>query len=241
MRKRRRRWWRWGTAAGVMLLLGAALTAWLMFQHIPSWYQPMEIARADLQRVRDDFVATFDGLTLAMASADRPFDYTFTQDQINAWLAAREEMWPLSREWLGPLMSDPFVAIDRGGIRLGATYRQDGVQTVASARVELQARADGVAVRLTEVAGGSLRVPQTWIRPELAKLDRTVWPAGERSKHQVGPGRLPALSELFEGAVFPNAWRWNNPRRSFRISNLKLQDGALVVTFDPDPLHAPNR
>ena len=72
------------------LLVGGVVTGWLLFQHIPAWYRPVEIPPAELQRVRNDLVRTSDLLAEALKEPRGPFKFRVTQDQVNAWLSARE-------------------------------------------------------------------------------------------------------------------------------------------------------
>ena len=113
--------WLWAALAGV---IGVCLgTGWLMFQHIPSWYRPLQIAPADVQSVRDDLVITVDQLSESMVKSNTQFERRFTQEQINAWLTILEKIWPASRNWLPAQLTEPFISIDKDAIRLAATYR----------------------------------------------------------------------------------------------------------------------
>jgi len=236
---RRARWRRWLLIAlviGVLALNAVFIAGWLMFQNVPSWYEPVHIPPEQLQAVRDDLVATFDGLSHAMANAEGPFDCRCTQDQVNAWMAAREEIWPMWRAWFPGEVTDPFVAFDATGVRLAGTCQRAGVQTVVNVELEVVATDDGIAMKLRKVSGGGLPIPKGWIYDRLAKLDREVWPAGKRTRYQFGDGRLPRLSDLFEGVVFPNGWVWQNPKRRFRVTAIKFVPGEVVVTLTPEPL-----
>jgi len=219
-----------------VLVAAAGLgTAWMMFQHIPDWYHPLQVPPDRVQAVRDDFVVTFDSLSEGLNKSKRPFDYRFSQDQINAWLATRERMWPNSRKWLPRSMSDPQVVIDREGFRLAVAYRHRSIRTVLSARFQAHADADGITVRLVRMAAGSLPMPASRIRSLLAIVDARDWPAGSRVDSQLQDRPLPALSGLFEGVTFPNAWIWHNGKQPFRITRLRFEPGELVVTFEPLP------
>jgi len=235
MARRWRRWLRWSLLAGSLAALGAAAVGWLMFQHIPSWYRPAAIAPGDLQAVRDDLARTFDTLSGLLIHEDGPFEYRLTQDQINAWLAAREDIWPGSREWLPPTLSEPFVSLDADGLRLAATYRQGGLQAVVSLRLTARAEREGIIVRLTQVSGGSLGIPRSWVCEHLLALDAGAWPVGKRSRLQLAGDPLPPLSSLFEGIRLPHAWIWENGKQPFRIIDLQFEPGAGVITFEPLP------
>ena len=75
--RKRRRWWGWVVAAGVVLGVAALGACWLMFQHVPAWYRPPVIAPADQQRVRDDLQRTFDAVQEALLHETRPFERRF--------------------------------------------------------------------------------------------------------------------------------------------------------------------
>jgi len=235
MGKKRRRWWRWAVALGMALVAIALGVCWLMFQHVPTWYRPPMIAPAYHQRVRDDLQVTFDAVQETVQHETRPVEHRFTQDQINAWLAISEAIWPWSREWLPPGVSDPFVAIDEDGVRLAVTYRHGGIRTVMSARLEITAETSGIRVRLAEVSTGQLNVPRSWVREQLAELDEDAWPAGKRSDLQHGGGVLPEIEGLFDGVVFPDTWVWKYGDKPFRITDVRFEPGAIAITFEPLP------
>lgn len=239
MRTRKRRWWRWILLAVVLMAAAFVITVWLMFQHVPSWYRPIAIAPGkEAQRVRNDLEYTQGVLTESFLRSET-FEHVFTQDRVNRWLAAREEIWPESRKWLSKGASDPFVALEEQGIRLAATYQQGGVKTVVSAHLEIAHETDGIRVRLLDVATGELSVPDSWIRDKLAALDANGWPAGKTVRYQYGNQPLPPLSGLLEGILLPNEWIWWNGEQPFRIIGLRLDAGALTVEFEPlDPQSA---
>jgi len=229
------RWWKWGTIATATVLLVALAAGWLMFQHIPAWYHPLEIPPEQVQSVRDDFVGTFDRLSELLNTSPGPFEFRLRQDQVNAWLVSREQMWPESRRWLSPQLSDPQVIVDRSGVRLGATFRHGGVRSVLSAQFEVHADQGGVAVKLAGVSAGSLPMPRSKVRELLATIDARHWPAGRRGHGQVDDRPLPALAGLYEGIILPNGWIWQNGRRPFRITRLTCEPGEIVAIFEPLP------
>ena len=229
-----RRRWRLILALLAGVLVVGATTGWLMFQHIPGWYRPRSVAPADFQRVRDDLETTQDLLSEWLIKADGPFELRFGQDQINDWLTVRAEVWPRSLEWLPPSLTDPFVHLDTGSIRVAATHHDDdGLATVVSVQMAAGADDNGINLQLLEVAAGALAVPESWIQRELAALDASDWPVGGRAKHQLDDRPLPALAGLFDGIVLPNAWIWWNAEKPFRIIRIHCEPGALFVTFEP--------
>jgi len=217
------------------ICLGATLVVlWFMFAHIPAWYRPATVLPADLQATKDDLVRTLQGFSDALMKSPGPFEYRLTQDSINSWLAARLDIWPLSRHWLPPDLSEPYVMLEQDAIRIAATYRASGIQTVASARFAVSGNRDGISVRLLELCGGSLPVPTGWLRQELAGLDRTVWPAGRTSRMQYSRQPLPPLASLLDEALFPGSWIWQpgQLKLPFWITSVKVSPGAIVFSIE---------
>jgi len=218
--------------AGLLLTAGFLLTAWLLFQHVPSWYRPVVIAAGEAQRVRNDLLGTQDVLTESVR-AGQTFRYVFSQQRVNEWLAVREAVWPESRNWLPKGLSDPFIAIDEQGVRLAATYRHGGLRTVVSAQLGLVAEEGGIRVQLLDVTTGDLSLPDSWIRHKLEALDAGGWPTGRTIPYQHGNQPLPPLSGLFEGLLLPREWIMWTTGQPFRITGLDLAEGALTVAFEP--------
>ncbi len=238
MRLHRR--WRWLLIGLPVLGMAVAITLWMMFQRVPAWYRPMAIAPGD-QRVKDDLSFASQRFSDMLVAMDRPFEYRLTQDQVNAWLAVREDIWPLSREWLPPELSDPFLRFDEQGVTLAVTWTGDGFSSVISARLSLQPAPGGISVRLVGVDAGALPVPEEWVRDALVKADRSGWPAGEKLKHQRSDTPLPRLANLPEGAVFPNAWVWWNGSVPFLVRDVRFEPGAVVATFERLPAQPDTR
>ncbi|HPD29979.1 MAG TPA: hypothetical protein PLL20_08295 [Phycisphaerae bacterium] len=232
----RLKWVRRILCAAGLLILVTGVTLWLMFQHIPSWYRPPAIAPANHQRIRNDWAGSRDSLQQAMLR-EEPFEFAVTQDQINSWLAIREAIWQLSREWLPSALSEPFVRIEKDSLRLAATYRSGSIRTVLSARLEIALRADGIWVRLAGLDAGSLGVPDAWVRERLRLIDGRAWSPGKKSRYQLGGPPLPSLPTLPDGAVFPATWVWKESELAlpFEIAGLRFEPGVLVVSLRPLP------
>jgi hypothetical protein len=235
-RPSRLKWVRWALLGVGLVVLVAGVTCWLMFQHIPGWYRPPAIAPAHHQRIRNDWAGSRDSLQQAMLR-ERPFEFTITQDQLNSWLAIREAIWQLSREWLPPALSEPFILIEKDGLRLAATYRSGSIRTVLSARLRTKLQADGIWVRLDGLDGGSLGIPDSWVRERLTLMDGRAWSPGKKSRFQLGGPPLPSLPGLLDGAVFPATWVWKESELAlpFQITGLRFEPGVLVISLRPLP------
>ncbi|HSW45516.1 MAG TPA: hypothetical protein VLM89_08090 [Phycisphaerae bacterium] len=240
MRKRNwKRFWKWATITTASALLLVAVAGWMLFQRIPDWYHPAEAHPDEAQSVRDDFTGTYNNLSIALNESSGPFEFRLRQEQVNAWLSARHEIWPEARHWLPREVSGPQVIIEPGGIRLAAALRHSSLQAVISVRLKVSADDAGITVRLLGAAAGSLPIPKSQTRQFLTMLDQGGnWPAGRRADGQLGDRSLPALGGLFDGVVFSNRWIWHNGRQPFKITRITCRPGELVLTFHPLPRQA---
>jgi len=226
-RRWRRRLKAGATLAGACLAV-AMVTIWLMFQHIPAWYQPPAIGPQELRAIHDDLKGTVDQLTGYLINSPEAFERRFTQEQINQWLSAREAIWPLSRKWLPEMLTNPFVSIEPDGIRLATTFRKGGLQSVLNARFTAEVSPRGIELRLVKVALGSLPVPSFVVRDQLDRLDEQLKAgAGDNGSAKEG------LAGLFRGIVLPNKYVWPNGKKPFRIIGLRFESGTCIATFEP--------
>ncbi len=227
-----RRCWRrrvrWIGAGGAALVLVAVIVLWMLFQHIPVWYEPVYVSAADLQRVRDDLVGTFDAVSRQM-NGERPFAMRITQQQLNEWLAAREQMWPPAQEWVPPGMENPVVRFEADRIILAGTVVYGSLRAVLSVSVALTVDGDGLSVRLFDFRGGSLPVPEALVREPLRRID-----ARRRDGRYAGDG-MPAAEALLTGVRIPAEFTWPNGKRRFRIGAVRLERGAIILDVAPLP------
>jgi len=226
-----RKWWRW-----ILALLGLGLVTflgvtWLLFQRVPSWYQPLEVGPGWVDSVRNDFVAAQADLNERLSLLNSPFDYKISQEQLNAWIAAREDIWPLSRQWLPPELSRPFVRLDEGEVRIAATYDTGSVQTVLSARLAAAADEESIRLKLLEVHSGSLPVPTQWLQKQVSELAKR---AANGTSMELPDGRRIELDDLFKGVSLPNEGVWWQ-EQPYRVIGLRLKPGVMTLTFRPLP------
>jgi hypothetical protein len=233
-KQRRRRWFFWGLTALITLALAIGVIGWMMFQSIPAWYQPVSVTgKQELQKIRDDLLGTLDTFGTALVHHQRKFQYKLNQRQLNDWLSARRQIWPGSRHWLPPQLTDPFIALSPDGVRVGVTYRNGEVKTVLNAHLAVKATRDGILVHLKNVQAGRVDIPRDWLREKLTSMAGNRWPAGEKAPFQYGPRPLPPLGDLFEGALFPSRWIWENGEQPFQIVDIQYRQGAVIVTVEP--------
>ncbi len=234
------RWWKWATIGTALVLIVAVVVGWMLFQHIPDWYRPIEIPQDAQPSVAANCVNTFDGIGGRLHSERHPFEVRFHQDRINAWLRVPAEFWPPSFRWPDSNRLKPQVLIEPDGVRLAVTWSQGRVRTVFNAKFDLRADAEGITLRLLEVAAGSLPIPRSKVQEFLPNLDRQAWPAGEPAHHQLGNRPLPSLTGLYDGIVLPNAWIWPEDQ-PFKITRIELRHGEAILTLDPLPFQAGGR
>ncbi|NLX12141.1 MAG: hypothetical protein GXY44_00595 [Phycisphaerales bacterium] len=225
-------------SVGVVALIAMALcAAWLMFQHIPAWYRPISIsAQGDLHRVRQDLSGTYDRLDTALMYANEPIEFHLREDQINAWLAARENIEPGTKDWLPAMLSDPFVHVESNGLRVAATVRREELKTVLSARLTFEARPDALRMRMSEVRTGRLPIPEKWLRAALADLTNKL-PAPKNLPAGRGRGESPPdrWDRLLAGIDLNNAVVSEYINRPFRIVGLRFEPPVIVATLEPLP------
>jgi hypothetical protein len=224
---------KWGLLGLALLAGGGVATLWLLFQHVPAWYRPVQVAPDSAHQIRNDMLRAQDDFAGLLARSDSPFEYRVTQDQLNAWLAAREDIWPLAREWLPAGVSEPFVVIAPEGVRVAATWSRDSIQTVVSADLAVRADDGAIHLKLQAVKSGSLPVPADWLRQLLAGLRADFREARLDVPGRPARGARPA--DLFDGVSVPNEGTWWEPRRRLRVIGLRLEPGAVTLTIRPLP------
>lgn len=235
MLKKVLRRWRWIVAGVALLLVGSLLTGWLLFQHKPAWYQPTQLPPdpAEVQRIRNDLTRTSDELGKSLNQAVKPFRFKLTQDQINAWLAAREAIDPMTREWLPLQLSDPMVVFEKDGIRLAATYTSESLRTIVSAKLMVDAHSKGLTVRLDEVSGGSLSLPRAVVREGLKTIGGRLSAELAEAGVSTPDGHRPRLADLLEGITLPNTGKWEmSGGLRFRVVDVELEPGAITLTIE---------
>ncbi len=98
----------------LVLTLICCACSWLSFQHIPGWYRPLWLTRAQAEAVRSEAERSFESTTEKML-AGRPFSVTFTTRQINEMLAAQQLLWPAATNWLHSRLSARAAARNEPG------------------------------------------------------------------------------------------------------------------------------
>jgi hypothetical protein len=196
----------------LLLYAGTALTCQ------PAWYQPRSI---DYERLEEDKRAQhrLENTVSAALNDSQPVEFTLDQDQLNRWIAARDELWPAEVPSIEPF-SRPQVALEEGNrVRLAALVEHSGMRVVLSVVFELELQDDALVVSWGSVRAGALPTPGKLLEEAARKLaDRLDLPADA-----IRDGRI----------TLPNEARWPNGKCPFRITGFTISDGELSVRLEP--------
>lgn len=202
-----------GLAALVVIALPAA-ALWR-----PIWYRPPSVDFSRLKQDERDLVALLESVGARLAD-DAGVVLELDAAQINRWIAARETLWPEAHQPdLGPLR-DPYVQIyaaDR--LRVGATASYGGWSAVISTDWHLELVGEDIRLRCEAVRIGALPVASAAWLGRIAGLAQRALP-----RLSVGPDGVVAA---------PVEWEWPNGKRRFRIAELALSPGRVVVGLAP--------
>lgn len=225
-----RKWLMRVSAGAVVLPFGGLVWAWLAAQFIPAWYVPARVAPQDVQAVKDDLADAFAAFS-EQVNRNRPFQIDLSQDQVNRWLAVRDEFGPQIGAYFPDWLSDPMVIIQPDKIGVAGTVSADGMRSVVSLWFELELQHDHVAVTLTDVRGGSLPVPRN-----VARSRARAWLAESRNGKEGGDGsQLRLIEQLLAGRRFDNRFAWENGKREFRLLGLEMVEGAVRLRAQAYP------
>ncbi len=218
-----RRWLGWASASSLVVLGVTLLVLWMMFQHIPAWYVPVEVSSEDLPRVRRESSRWVDGVSDKIVRR-RTFEIELQEYEVNQLLTALPDVMPLSsdtgvgRYWPKEVVA-PVVSFGDGYIRVAVRLVQDLWQCIVTIDLSIEVTEDGryLILALREVHGGSLSIPRDI-------LQRALGPLLEDVDH---------ISELYDGLRVRNSFTWPNGKRRFRVESITVLDGVLKVVIDP--------
>lgn len=219
MRRRTAKLVSWNTATVVVLLVGG----WLSLTYRPRWYRPAQVPPPEFQRVRDDFQEAVSAFTDHVVGG-APFVMELSQERVNEWLALRGEIWPGADRLMPAWMEDPMVVFESGSVRLAATARQRGVRTVLSVRATPRVENEWITLRISGIRGGVVPVPAILLRGILREITRSV--AGEKARDAGG-------DEPSEPLALVNRFHWANGRRDFRVADIRVEPGRLILHIQP--------
>lgn len=217
----RRSWIRRAGKRALIALPVVLLVSWLVVHHRPGWYRPPVLDEEGLGRAQRDAVAAADDFGDRLVIR-RAFTVTLVEGRVNEWLAALPEGWPESKELLPPELGQPAVHFAEGRLQIGVKLDRRELQSIVSFDLLPSVSADGRALvfRLGAIRSGAMPIPvslmERWLKPIIAENAASDAPA-------------PA-DALF---AIPNRFVWPNGERAFRIQNLTLSDGQVLIDIEP--------
>ncbi len=236
-RRRTRRWVVTGLAVAGLLLLVGLVFGWAAFHHTPSWYQPVEVSRAELTRVRNSLPNTYQSLTDQIV-AGKVFEFTISDRTVTEWIVERAELYPESGDWLPPWFHDPVVRFVHGRCILSGRIDYQGWKTVLGIHLAAAVNNDEVTVRVAKVTAGSLPVPLAFLEKPLASLlnDRRLEPklmpdplAGIVRRLQ----RQGVQDLVAHGVSWRNIFELGRRERVIKIRGISASDGELRALIEP--------
>lgn len=188
-----------GFIVAAILLVGL-VAAVLLLRAPPAFYRPPALtpqqAESAAKRVEDKLVEIRNVAT-DRATPVGAFVVTFTQDELNAFLAKWGELSQV-RGVLGGRAERPMVVLRRGELVLAATVEAAGLRTVVAAHLRPVLSDDGLRLNATAFSAGRLPIPAGQV---LTRLRPVVEPVRRRLPDWQREARLGSGGQANEDAV----------------------------------------
>jgi len=229
-RRSSRRWRRRLSIIGFLLALGA-VTLWLLFQHKPTWYEPVDLDRAALQRTQNDATLTADLVSDQMVRG-RPFEISLSDTQVTRWLTALPAMVPEAQMSWSASLSSPAVRFEPGRMRAGVVYSGSGWRSLMGLSLRVVGDDDEDVLRLAVESAslGSLPVPRLVVANALKRpLERLLQQAADQ---ELMPP-IESVDQLYRGVPIRNRFVWPNGKRAFRVKRIRFEDHSVRISIEP--------
>lgn len=236
-RTKRRRWLRRIFLGVLGVTLASLCGGWLALRHVPSWYSPATVRPARLQEVRDSLTAKFREISDRMVRKNQ-FEVAFDDRMVTEWVVARGEIWPDAEEWIPSWLRDPVVVFSPDRITLAAHLDRDGWEAIVGIHFSARVEDQDVVLQLENVTTGALPIPLSALGQPLDRLIHS-----QRLDVELMPDELavavrrlrrePALEYLEEGIRYDRPLIWKNGDRPYRITDIRVEDGLMVLSIQP--------
>jgi len=216
----------------VLAIVGGAWYVNLAVRRAPGWWNPADASRAEIialgESTENRVVSEMNRVT--GRSNGREWTIELTEEEINAWLAARLPRWAANQfpgSFLDGGVREAHVRIEPDRIRLGAMINHDGASNpsdapkLSLALLPVMEDVEGsrrLVLDLEEMAIGRLPVP-TALGLEMIR-DRLDFDHDD----------LDELTALLEGQAAPVAIRSDSNRR-LHLQSIDLAPGRLTLTW----------
>jgi uncharacterized protein YpmS len=155
----------------VLALCSAGGTTWWAYEAVqevrPFYAQAMSVQPSVLREAGQELSSRATALVNDVCR-DEPWQATFTEDQINGWLAF--DLPEKHAELIPKDVSDPRVAIDDGRLSLGARYTGGRLKAVFTVDVEpYVAEPNVLSLKILSATAGTLPVPVSEVTERLTR------------------------------------------------------------------------
>jgi uncharacterized protein YpmS len=220
---------------GVILSLaligaGGAYTAWRLSWQEPTWYHPPDPKDLRVVTLADDAEYAMLEQSQKIRPKTEPWTLRLTQQQMNAWLAARLPAWiehDANLRWPEQI-GTPQVLIESDGVSIAAPVMTHGVSRTVVARLKPAVAPDGrLSLKLTRISLG-----RVWLPGEpLGKLSDAVRDAAPEF---LDSPRVKQTIEVLAGRRTLSPHLVLADGRRVTVTSVHLDDGALELVARTD-------
>ncbi len=211
-----------------VVLIGVALayTGWRLSWEQPTWYAPPDVLDDRIVRLADDAEYELLQTSQQVRPEEEQWTLRLTDDEINAWLAARLPQWILhdaNLQWPEEI-GTPQVLFEQDGIRIAAPVRAGSATRTVVARLSPTIAGEGrIALPLTGIALG-----RVWVPGE--PLARLVEAVREATPDFLNDARVQEAIDVLAGnATLPAEFDLTDGRR-VSIKAIHLAEGSISFT-----------
>lgn len=191
----------------------------------PGAYRPIAIPREEHQQMRNHLVAAEQAFTENLRADAGPFTYHIYQEDLNRWLAMREDIYPAADEWLPDGLSAPMIVFEDDSVTLMGRYTGGLGSALLSIQLSLGIENGAIVLRVVGLRCGLLGVPRTFVRGLAAPI--------ERESGDTWPGSPAMSGDLIEGLrLNAEAW-WKNGGIAYRVRSVQVVKGRLDLNVEP--------
>ncbi|MCK4872475.1 MAG: hypothetical protein KAS72_07095 [Phycisphaerales bacterium] len=208
----------------ILVLTIASLCAWVLARATPRWWRTIDPNSQETKQIAENIERGFTSLLSQSRPRDTVWAFRVTASQANAWLNTRLPLWLANLDepvqWPASLRQVQ-VNFDEGVIRIGALVRDDQGERIIAASVEPRLEAGRFACPAVSVGAGQLDLPAGLLLPKI------------RRSMPDDVATAPFVEQLFallaDERTTDAVIKLEDDRR-IHMLDIKLQDGALIVT-----------
>jgi len=163
-----------GAGVFAVLIVGFFGGLWLLLGYEPRQYTRL-LNPIDQQSLRSqEFIKTSSSL-YSQTEEGGPFSATFTEDQVNAYLAEGVHKAGLADKLFPEGISEPRVAFEAERIRVSFRYRSALINTVVSASLKVWlpgGEPNLLAIQLESFRAGLIPISAQWLLEQISEVAR---------------------------------------------------------------------